>query len=1683
MRHLLVAGFVLFAVSFSSVASAQAPSVTYSTFTPTSDVGHDYIGLLSEMVNPADGSVSVRINLPVPKPGRGPAVSLGFGYDSNVHFVVPGVPGQASWATRGTPWAKGAWSLLVPTLSEIQGTIVFGSSNPPVTCGWWGDFLFTAANGTSSGLGLALAQQLTNNDESCGIYSTYSHVGDFFQAFIPSSTQYIQGDAFPPTVTVAGPDGTVYYFAQAGPSVSPSGVPNGQIALPTFIEDRNGNKVTFNVTAGSPSVFSITDSAGRTVASSTGFGQTSNGVTVSGISGAFTTTWETASNPSWNLAPVNLDPGDASNCIYGFPAPPTGGSVIKSIALPNGQSYQFSYDSTYGLLKQIVYPSGGTVTYTWGVHAQSQTAAWLDSASGGGNKIGCMWRYGTPAIMSRVVSFDGKTNALQQTFSYAPVTWYTTDPLQWTTMSTTVTTSDLVTGQSFATAYNYVPAYGATQPLDIWTLAPAGVPVESSVQYFKDTNTSGTPVRAVTKGWAGVDVFQLGCQVTTLDNGLISGEFLTYSGDLVTDKKEYDFGQLTSGTSCAAPSSPKPIRETVAAPQTFAVTPIYSVNPSLFDLPSSTIVYGNGTLVAETDYSYDQFSVASASATQHDETLYPASVMSPRGNATTVVRKCLQAAPACASGNPTTTYNYDETGQVVSMTDPCGNASCSDMTGTNHTTTYSYLDSYTSGTPPSNTNAYLTKMAYPTPADGVAQVTKNSYSYSDGQLTVATDENGLSTTYTYGDPLDRLTLVTYPTGGGETIYAYNDAAPSPSVKTQREIGTGTFLTTNKVMDGVGHVVDSQISSAPVCATVHSTTSYDGIGQPYQVSNPYCTTTDATYGLTTYLYDALSRNTLVTNPDKSKRQIVYGGRAAEVSDEGNGTNPVQRITQTDALGRMISVCEVSNTTLTFGGSPTPVSCGQDVAGTGFLTTYQYDAMDNLTGESQAGLNPRSYSYDSLSRLMSSTNPESGTAKFSYDANGNLVSKISPEPNQTNPAVTVTATDAYDVLNRDIRESFSDGSAEVQSYYDQNSNNGYFVGRLTARGTFNVPANSWFAMTQYGYDTMGRINAERQCVIACSTFWNLNYTYDFLGDLLTATDGKGTTLTYGYNSATQVTSVTSSLSDANHPSSLLSGVLYNAPGRLTSASMGTITSTSGMSEARTYDNRLRTLGITTGVNTPTGAVGLESVAYGYAPNGDVTSLADGPTGNWTFTYDDFNRLKTTNSAWAGPYAYGYDRYGNRWQQTANGSCTAGASSCISFDANNHVTGGVLTYDAAGNVIADNIHHYTYDAENHLMQVDAGTTASYLYDGAGHRVQTTIAGTTVNYLYNPSRQLVTEVSSTGGWNRGEVYARGRHLATYRNGLTYFSSVDVLGTERVRSTQTESSFESCASLPFGDDQSCSGPATGTVSPLHFTGKNRDSESGLDNFEARMMSSGFGRFMSPDPLDGDTEDPQTLNKYSYVRDNPLGLTDPTGMDSQGVGPTAIEEASIHACGDQEDCIIDLGAEFDANQATAVAQAVPGVKRSWLNRLVGILGNWAKTGESLSDDDVEQERDWLRRRYFNPDGTQPDYDKMTNRQIVLLYNSVQWALLNDRIQVISLLGPGGVLLPDKSGKIHEDIPDFPDPKMTKEELQEQADALRESIKQRNAEQSQYGEEAGHRERIRREEKYLRQVLNRLGGSK
>jgi RHS repeat-associated protein len=158
-------------------------------------------------------------------------------------------------------------------------------------------------------------------------------------------------------------------------------------------------------------------------------------------------------------------------------------------------------------------------------------------------------------------------------------------------------------------------------------------------------------------------------------------------------------------------------------------------------------------------------------------------------------------------------------------------------------------------------------------------------------------------------------------------------------------------------------------------------------------------------------------------------------------------------------------------------------------------------------------------------------------------------------------------------------------------------------------------------------------------------------------------------------------------------------------------------------------------------------------------------------------------------------------------------------------------------------------------------------------------------VDYLYDLAGQQVAEVGAAGVFNRGELYAGNRHLATYtagQSGSTFFTHSDWLGTERARTDMTASTCESIASLPFGDGQTIT-TTCGDVSPMHFTGKERDSESGLDHFQFRNFASTMGRWMSPDPINLTAKrlvnPANTLNKYIYGGNNPLLYTDPTGQD------------------------------------------------------------------------------------------------------------------------------------------------------------------------------------------------------------
>jgi RHS repeat-associated protein len=230
-----------------------------------------------------------------------------------------------------------------------------------------------------------------------------------------------------------------------------------------------------------------------------------------------------------------------------------------------------------------------------------------------------------------------------------------------------------------------------------------------------------------------------------------------------------------------------------------------------------------------------------------------------------------------------------------------------------------------------------------------------------------------------------------------------------------------------------------------------------------------------------------------------------------------------------------------------------------------------------------------------------------------------------------------------------------------------------------------------------------------------------------------------------------------------------------------------------------------------------------------------------------------------------SWDYDRYGNRWHQNPySGSCPAPS---FGFIGNNNRIDNA-SYDALGNLLSDGSHHYLYDVENRLVSMDTGAT-TYTYDGDGKRVEKNMGGALVDYVYEHSGQVLWDTAGTV-LEHLNYYAAGGHVATAltnanNNGANvYFHHNDWLGTERVRTDITGAVCENIASLPFGDNQTITGTC-GDISPMHFTGKERDTESGLDEFGARYYASSLGRFMTPDWATKPIDVPGLAHLYVFL--------------------------------------------------------------------------------------------------------------------------------------------------------------------------------------------------------------------------
>ncbi|HYG99310.1 MAG TPA: RHS repeat-associated core domain-containing protein [Terriglobales bacterium] len=971
---------------------------------------------------------------------------------------------------------------------------------------------------------------------------------------------------------------------------------------------------------------------------------------------------------------------------------------------------------------------------------------------------------------------------------------------------------------------------------------------------------------------------------TTLDNGQQSKIERTYDpgfnngayifGNVMTET-EWDFGNSTV------------LRFTKKTYKALDDPSYRSAN--LLDLVSSVLVAGSTTALPNSCTMDAASSRCSYTTYGYDEsTLDPSYIVSSslnlnhvgkRGNRTSV-RQWRNGAEYAR-----TFHVFNDAGMLTRTTDPGG-----------HSTSYAYGAEYQ--------GAYVTQTTLPPTAvkgQQINHVSTKTYDFNTGLVLTSRDENNQPTQYDYD--VFRRTRHIYAANQGTTAFDYAEFSPEcsaqspaacPGVLITRDLsdnGSPEPLQFRAVVDGLGRLTQTQLLSDPQ-GTVFQNTRYYPVGNVMCSSNPY--RSGETVYETCSEYDGLRRKTKVKPTDAAATSnymsISYVGNKVTTTDQANA----QRATYNDALGRLIRVDE-----------PGPISLANPA-----VTEYTYDPLSNLVAVIQKGASApssewrtRTFTYDSLSRLREAINPESGKIIYDYDPDNNLVSRSSPKPNQYDSAQRQTITYAYDSLHRMCGKIY--GPSTLTCEQSDLFNVEYIFDIGNALGTANTIGRRTgmrdaSGTTAWSYDEMGNIVAERRTIGGNTK--DSAFTYYLDGSLKTLSypvnlsnaNERRRTVTYNMDSAARTYAVSNS--DGTSYATVSN---FSPHGAALDYRYG-----SNIRLTNSYNSRLQPLlseaRQIVPVDTPDGIIFSRAYDFqlGIKDNGNVYGVTDGldakgipnrPNGSMRYTYDALNRISTAitpgnDCTLLQPSNVTRD-WGDSYQIDIWGNLTGiSVIKCSSFPLNQPVNSrnqltGLNRHDAAGNLTENGL--YAYDPENRLSS--SGST-SYTYDGDGQRVMKAPGKAYWSAAALPG--AVTETDSAGNIMSDYVFFNGRRIARLDLSTPprYYIS-DHLGSTSLVTSEVGAVLSESHYHPFGRERVVKAD---DPNAYKFTGKERDSETGLDYFGARYYGSNMGRMLSPDPLnifglkpeqfERFIADPQHWNKYAYVLNNPLRFTDPLGL-------------------------------------------------------------------------------------------------------------------------------------------------------------------------------------------------------------
>jgi len=853
--------------------------------------------------------------------------------------------------------------------------------------------------------------------------------------------------------------------------------------------------------------------------------------------------------------------------------------------------------------------------------------------------------------------------------------------------------------------------------------------------------------------------------------------------------------------------------------------------------------------------------------------------------------------------NPISYKSYDDLGNVVNETDPLGRV-----------TEYVYgLNDSTNTFMEQSTNA-------------LSQIMNYSYDLGTGNLLYSVDANGYTTSNVY-DVHGRISKEiqpyddnTYPTR--QYTYTLDASAPEQiQVSARENAGAAGVLDTYHFYDGFGRSVQTKTEFEDGDQIIYNAF-YDDAGRKHAESVPYTDTSSSSYStpdLTvrniTYVYDVLNRRTQTINTDETTISVAYTPWTAVVTDENGHDKSLER----DAHNRIIQVLEY-NKGATYTTDYKYSARGELVNITdnqGNVFKFTYDTLGRKTGLDDPDLGVWSYSYDLSGNLVNQTDANSNFIQFEYD-NLNRLSKkdfnsdtdvvmaydISvvgtlSEANSTAGSIDYTHDQrlritqeswdrsgttwsiviAYDSMDRIVNKTFSNGEfleynfnsmGTLDSITDYVSNIDYTaLGKISNRTYANsqVSKLDYYAddfrlktvvtgalqSLAYKYDSKGNIIQMNESVDGKYQ----SYSYDDLDRLITAQENSGFDYEYGYNS------------------------------------IGNLIS---------WDNATHVYSYSYGEDA--GAHALTNVTYNVAQI-TATCTGDAPPrdyGNWVITTDsacsngdvklpvgsNINVNSNTQLALDNVVVVPSDKEEKTVYLNLEGNIEIDDSAndgYISFnDAGEVFNASVqqsIAYDSNGNMIDDGTYTFEYNDDSRLYRILESSVLKeqYEYDSEGNRkVKITVVSASVNKTtYYISQEWIRDEYNDGASNNtfyvygnDEQLSKKDHVGT----VTYYHP-DHLGSTVVISNAGGTLEERISYMPYGLPRSYSEEL------FQFTNQEYSSDLGIYDYGARQYNPTIMRFIQADIIIQDVYDPQMLNRYSYVRNNPFIYTDPSGNSLQ----------------------------------------------------------------------------------------------------------------------------------------------------------------------------------------------------------